>query len=189
MVNVMREIVFKWMKRNDEKCMELQRLISELKSRGFNLGNLYVDENDYPRSDIDNIVRRIRCLQTEIRDVGEKMCEEWIDMHNKRIARLICEMSPFAVVDEVLPNSTGEVMGLKKHDKLFRIGEFKVEDFESCDNIVELLENAHNMKIVLERDGELLDIYFNGNGADVDNGLGLTLRLVERFPLITMESP
>ncbi|XP_003377375.1 conserved hypothetical protein [Trichinella spiralis] len=157
MVNVMREIVFKWMKRNDEKCMELQRLISELKSRGFNLGNLYVDENDYPRSDIDNIVRRIRCLQTEIRDVGEKMCEEWIDMHNKRIARLICEMSPFAVVDEVLPNSTGEVM--------------------------------HNMKIVLERDGELLDIYFNGNGADVDNGLGLTLRLVERFPLITMESP
>ncbi|KRY06733.1 hypothetical protein T12_15725 [Trichinella patagoniensis] len=43
------------------------------------------------------------------------------------------------------------------------------------------------MKIVIERDGQLLDIYFNGNGADVDNGLGLTLQLVKCSPVITME--
>ncbi|KRY14426.1 26S proteasome non-ATPase regulatory subunit 9 [Trichinella patagoniensis] len=163
-------------------------------TRGFNLGDSYVDENDYPRSDIDipvvlNIARRIRCLQTELTDLNEKICEGLNDIHSKYIARCNNEMSAFAVVDKVLPNSTGEVMGLKKHDKLFRIGEFKVEDFESCDKIVELLENAHNMKIVIERDGQLLDMYFNGNGADVDNGLGLTLGLVKRFPLITMESP
>ncbi|KRX72325.1 26S proteasome non-ATPase regulatory subunit 9 [Trichinella sp. T6] len=165
-----------------------------IKNRGFNLGDSYVDENDYPRSDIDipvvlNIARRIRCLQTELTDLNEKICEGLNDIHSKYIARCNNEMSAFAVVDEVLPNSTGEVMGLKKHDKLFRIGEFKVEDFESCDNIVELLENAHNMKIVIERDGQLLDIYFNGNGADVDNGLGLTLQLVKCSPVITMESP
>ncbi|XP_003377374.1 conserved hypothetical protein [Trichinella spiralis] len=35
------------------------------------------------------------------------------------------------------------------------------------------------MKIVLERDGQLLDIYFNGNGAEVDNDLGLMLQLVK----------
>ncbi|KRY06678.1 hypothetical protein T12_6805 [Trichinella patagoniensis] len=29
----------------------------------------------------------------------------------------------------------------------------------------------------IERDGQLLDIYFNGNGAEVDNSLGLTLQL------------
>ncbi|OUC48326.1 hypothetical protein D917_01244 [Trichinella nativa] len=159
-------------------------------NRGFNLGDSYVDENDYPRSDIDipvvlNIARRIRCLQTELTDLNEKICEGLNDIHSKYIARCNNEMSAFAVVDEVLPNSTGEVM----HDKLFRIGEFKVEDFESCDSIVELLENAHNMKIVLERDGQLLDIYFNGNGAEVDNGLGLTLQLVKCSPVITMESP
>ncbi|KRX25648.1 hypothetical protein T07_1502 [Trichinella nelsoni] len=34
------------------------------------------------------------------------------------------------------------------------------------------------MKIVLERDRQLLDIYFNGNGA-VGNSLGLTLQLVK----------
>ncbi|KRY61045.1 putative 26S proteasome regulatory subunit p27 [Trichinella britovi] len=183
-----REKLLKLDAEKKEKCMELQRLNSELQSRGFNLGDSYVDENDYPRSDIDipvvlNIARRIRCLQTELTDLNEKICEGLNDIHSKYIARCNNEMSAFAVVDEVLPNSTGEVMGLKKHDKLFRIGEFKVEDFESCDNIVELLENAHNMKIVIERDGQLLDIYFNGNGADVDNGLGLTLQLVKCSPI------
>ncbi|KRX85749.1 26S proteasome non-ATPase regulatory subunit 9 [Trichinella sp. T6] len=194
MDEVAREKLLKLDAEKKEKCMELQRLNSELQSRGFNLGDSYVDENDYPRSDIDipvvlNIARRIRCLQTELTDLNEKICEGLNDIHSKYIARCSNEMSAFAVVDEVLPNSTGEVMGLKKHDKLFRIGEFKVEDFESCDNIVELLENAHNMKIVIERDGQLLDIYFNGNGADVDNGLGLTLQLVKCSPVITMESP
>ncbi|KRY29148.1 hypothetical protein T01_10964 [Trichinella spiralis] len=38
------------------------------------------------------------------------------------------------------------------------------------------------MKIVLERDGQLLDIYFNGNGAEVDNDLGLMLQLVKCSP-------
>ncbi|KRX33130.1 hypothetical protein T05_6948, partial [Trichinella murrelli] len=39
------------------------------------------------------------------------------------------------------------------------------------------------MKIVLELDGQLLDIYFNGNGAEVDNSLGLTLQLCS-LPLL-----
>ncbi|KRZ19103.1 26S proteasome non-ATPase regulatory subunit 9, partial [Trichinella zimbabwensis] len=195
MDEVAREELLKLDAEKKEKSMELQRLNSELQSRGFKLGDSYVDDNDYPRSDIDipvvlNIVRRIRCLQTELTELNDKISEGLNDIHRKFMTRCNSETNVFAIVDEVLPNSTGEVMGLKKYDKLLRIGELKVEDFESCDKIIELLRNAHNLKIVIERDDQLLDLYFTGTAAEVDNDLGLTLQLVKCSPETTpMESP
>ncbi|KRY92451.1 26S proteasome non-ATPase regulatory subunit 9 [Trichinella pseudospiralis] len=187
MDEVAREELLKLDAEKKEKSMELERLNSELQSRGFKLGDSYVDENDFPRNDIDipvvlNIARRIRCLQNELTELNEKISEGLNDIHSKFMTRCNSGMNAFAIVDEVLPNSTGEVMGLKKYDKLLRVGEVKVDDFESCEEIIELLRNAHNLKIVIERDDEEMDLYFTASASEVDTDFGLTFQLVKCSP-------
>ena len=80
---------------------------------------------------------------------------------------------PFSVpvINEILPNSSAQIFGLKENDKVLSIGNEKINSFEDLRNIVQMNPN-NKLKFSILRGKKVFDIYVTPKLVEIEDNFG-----------------
>ncbi|GFU04650.1 26S proteasome non-ATPase regulatory subunit 9 [Nephila pilipes] len=131
---------------------EILNLLAELKKQNVTMTEPLVDEEGYPRSDVDvAAIRHIRheiiCKQNDCKELTKKIEEELYALHaeEKITPSASClnvrevSFKPFARVDLVDENSPAQKADLRVGDLLVKFGTLKFRNFENLSAVARLV--------------------------------------------------
>ncbi|KAJ2615671.1 putative 26S proteasome regulatory subunit [Coemansia sp. RSA 1365] len=131
---------------------EIKQLEAELSEHGVNRTEALVDEEGYPRGDIEIVaIRQIRqsliCKQNDLRELMSEIEKKLVSLHSTTSASALdaeTSQRPFARVSIVTPNSPASEAGLLVGDKIVKYGSV---DATNHDNLKKLsTETINNIK-------------------------------------------
>uniref|UniRef100_A0A5S6Q9F1 Nas2_N domain-containing protein n=1 Tax=Trichuris muris TaxID=70415 RepID=A0A5S6Q9F1_TRIMR len=191
------------MNRRDEILDEIKENTNVLSEMHVRMGESLVDEDDYPRTDVDIVAARtamhnVACLTNDARALEEEIklgLEDYFAEQRKVMAMKKLEdatvaaqerdtmddgevdraSEAFAVVTKVQPNSCGERAGFLKHDKLVQIGNITASTFQGLRQISLYIEDNRQNEIpaVIQRDGRQFCMKLGPELWGDDGALGL----------------
>ncbi|KAG5670927.1 hypothetical protein PVAND_001156 [Polypedilum vanderplanki] len=180
-----------------EEKEKIEKKIEEygvvLKNNNIGFHEPLVDEEGFPRNDID--VRSVRlartqiiCLQNDLKNLM-KVIDEGLqkyfydrkDVPEASSSKLPPQMKklslnenmrPFLVINVVDPNSPGEMCGVQVNDLICSFGSINYTNFKDLSQIGELVKNCEKqqVKITVRRNGNYMDLIlvpklgWGGNG-------------------------
>ncbi|GBN23478.1 26S proteasome non-ATPase regulatory subunit 9 [Araneus ventricosus] len=131
---------------------EILNLLAELKKQNVTMTEPLVDEEGYPRSDVDvAAIRHIRheiiCKQNDCKELTRRIEEELYALHaeEKITPSASClnvrevSFKPFARVDLVDENSPAQKADLRVGDLLVKFGSLKYRNFENLSAVARLV--------------------------------------------------
>ncbi|GFR22299.1 26S proteasome non-ATPase regulatory subunit 9 [Trichonephila clavipes] len=131
---------------------EILNLLAELKKQNVTMTEPLVDEEGYPRSDVDvAAIRHIRheiiCKQNDCKELTKKIEEDLYALHaeEKITPSASClnvrevSFKPFARVDLVDENSPAQKADLRVGDLLVKFGSLKFRNFENLSAVAKLV--------------------------------------------------
>lgn len=159
--NVSRDAVLKIMDQKDKIEKEIAALMEVLASNRVGLYDSLVDEEGYPRQDIDvyqvrHARHRIICLQNDHKALMKEIENGLYALHSggglNQSDDPMDESSkpsgdPIAVVNKVTPGSPASIAGLEVHDKIIEFGSVKGSNFQSLLNISFVAESCINRSV------------------------------------------
>jgi len=167
-----REQVLELMKQKEDLEEEIKALNQVLESQNVGMEEPLVDDEGFPRADID--VYQVRHARHNIRTKGNDLINLVANiekgLHSLHAqARDSCEGGlvsnnrpslpniPFARVLVVLEGSPAETAGIKQGDLVTKFGSVVKDNFESLKNIADIGESSkgRTVEVVVIRDGNL----------------------------------
>ncbi|XP_070551801.1 26S proteasome non-ATPase regulatory subunit 9-like [Ptychodera flava] len=172
-----RENVKQLIQRKDNIEAEIKELYEVLDSqRGVGMQGPLIDNEGYPRSDIDVYTVRtarnkIICLQNDHKDLMKQIEQGLHVLHGQErqvISRNQEEKMetdsarprPFAKIDTVSPGSPAAIGGLVSGDTLLKFGSVTTENFRSLQNIAEVVQHSQRrpVSVTVIRNKELIHL-------------------------------
>lgn len=157
--------------RIEEEIKELHDVLESQNGVGMT-GNL-VDNEDYPRQDIDVYTVRVArnkiiCLQNDHKALMKQIEEGLHHVHaaareKKKLAGESQttggdtsddeQSTPFLTVDHVSPGSPAEKAGLQLGDRIVKFGSVNAENFQNMQNIASVVQHSkgQSLGIILRR--------------------------------------
>ncbi|KAK3926090.1 26S proteasome non-ATPase regulatory subunit 9 [Frankliniella fusca] len=159
--NVSRDAVLKLMDQKDKIEKEIAALTEVLASNRVGLHDSLVDEEGYPRQDIDvyqvrHARHQIICLQNDHKALMKEIEKGLYALHSGGELNQHDDPmddsskpsgDPIAVVNKVTPGSPASIAGLEVHDKIIEFGSVKASNFQSLLNIGFVAESCINRSV------------------------------------------
>ncbi|XP_070503380.1 26S proteasome non-ATPase regulatory subunit 9 [Chironomus tepperi] len=169
------EQVLKLIQEKERIEKEIQRHGVVLKNNNIGFNEPLVDDEGFPRNDID--VRSVRlartqivCLQNDLKDIMkaiegglEKYFTEKNDIQCSSIPHFSKislesktqilpnnELKPFLIVSMVSENSPGSIAGIQTNDRILNFGSINCKNFIDLKQIGELVNNSKNQHIKIK---------------------------------------
>jgi len=204
--NVTREQVLQLMKEKDKLETELKELSDVLRSQGVGMDDPVVDQDGFPRADIDVYQVRharsnIRTKTTDLKEVMKKIEAGLLNIHaqarqgiglestvsqamNLEKDSVSINKAPFARVLVVCSGSPADEAGIKQGDLITKFGSVDSSNFTSLKSISDIVEQSRDkaISVWLLRDDqhiktELTPRTWSGQGL-----LGFKIRPVSTAP-------
>ncbi|CAD5115303.1 DgyrCDS4292 [Dimorphilus gyrociliatus] len=142
---------------------ELNTLHNELKMIGTNLTENLIDNEGFPRSDIDilstRIVRnKINCLQNDYKDLMKIIENILYDLHSHKNHEIAKEMEKldnsitkegFLKISSVEKQSPAFIAGLKPGDEILQFGSMTKNNFDGLSSVAQIVQHSKNKTILL----------------------------------------
>uniref|UniRef100_A0A182QA98 26S proteasome non-ATPase regulatory subunit 9 n=1 Tax=Anopheles farauti TaxID=69004 RepID=A0A182QA98_9DIPT len=185
-----------------ERKKELEAQIEEhgliLKANKIDMNQPLVDEDGYPRNDVDVIsVRKARhainCLQTTRRSLMAEIEAAMNALHqnarNNNVEPMEIDepstvaqpaLQPFAIVEGVEPGLLAEQMGIKIGDQILQIGSLYARNFKSLNQIQTVLMNSQgkSVRFTIRKPNTTADVILEAPIQSPGTRLGIKFKLV-----------
>lgn len=149
--------------KKDEIEKEILALHEVLESHHTNMTDELVDEEGFPRSDVDVLtVRKTRVriiyLQNDLKNILKEIEEGLYNVHAKARenrppvkkadnSTISADLEPFLHVDLITEGSPAEKAGLEVNDMITRFGSITLDNFSGLKVIGELVNNSKGTEI------------------------------------------
>lgn len=152
---------------------ELTTFLDVLKTQGVGMDDKLVDDEGFPRNDIDvhqvRIARnKIICLRNDLRDIMSEIEKGLENIHEQtreglgasepmETLTLDCIPECFAHIDLVSPDSPSHSAGLRVGDKIAEFGSINADNFGSLKQVGDLVKNSkdQNVRVKVLREGKI----------------------------------
>jgi len=145
---------------------ELKALMEVLESNNTNLTESLVDQEGFPRSDIDvyqvrNARSKIICLKNDLREITKQIEVSLHSLHQQQRdglgitedTSILDEFSkdhiPFAKIGSVTEGSPADKAGLRSDDLILGFGSLRSSSFQSLQDIAQIVQHRINQSITL----------------------------------------
>ncbi|KAJ1519191.1 hypothetical protein ONE63_011204 [Megalurothrips usitatus] len=171
-MQVSRDSVLKIMDEKDKIEKEIEALMGVLASNSVGMHDPLVDQEGYPRQDIDvyqvrHARHRIVCLQNDHKAIMKEIEKGLYTLHSSGNQGEFDEAmeedsspsgDPIAVVNKVTPGSPASLAGLEVHDKIIEFGSVNASNFQSLLNISFVAESSidRSVAVVVLRDKNIV---------------------------------
>nr|ADD24407.1 26S proteasome non-ATPase regulatory subunit 9 [Lepeophtheirus salmonis] len=163
--------VKEWMEQKEVLETEIKAFSDVLRSQGVGMEDSLVDEEDFPRNDIGDLVQirsarsKIRSLNNDVKSLSDRIHKGIEEIH--RIARETQQLGPFsdevnhvtevidqkeafAHVSQVAKGSPADAAGLKDGDLILKLGTLNKNKFNDLSQIGEIVKNSVGSSIELK---------------------------------------
>ncbi|XP_038558874.1 26S proteasome non-ATPase regulatory subunit 9 [Micropterus salmoides] len=163
-------------KKKDEIEEQIKAYYDVLEDQGVGVEDPLVDEEGYPRADINLYQIRtarhnISCLQNDHKEIMVEIEEALHKLHAREKAKRerdeaeaqeepmdqqVTLPPPFARVDAVTQGSPACVAGLRVGDEIVEFGSVNTENFQNLQNIASVVQHSEGkpLRVTVIRDGQ-----------------------------------
>lgn len=146
---------------------ELKTLMEVLKSNNVDLTESLIDQEGFPRSDIDvfqvrTARHRIICLKNDLKGMTKQIEDSLHNLHQQQreglgllnnISSLLTEFDegtiPFAKIGAVTDGSPADKAGLKCEDLILGFGSLRSSSFQNLQDVARIVQHSINRDISL----------------------------------------